>query len=1031
MFAMFPLCPKYRHVPPYPGLAPETFEEWAHPSTCFSDGGLGRWDPRRYPQLWNPRKPWLGYHPNNDNNSYRFSVLDFWYWNDTLNPLAGGHWDRTAIERLFGEREEVEERLHRLAGARSHGVLSSRPYDLPYFDRLDERDTIRWKTFREGRDALGRTIRYVAELGALCTWLWLKLDIISQQQKGMWPPKEPPLSASSNYLGVWAATINSSDDWQEILHNRLPIFMIFSIPPEHPLTTLVRPGNLDADERYRQNHFDASLGRVNARSTIQCYKFPTPHFLLEDLPKYLPSSLKLPSPERSHSASSTVYNGHWTTYICDDSRVTRDYRISTRQQKVREVEREAFTYLHPKETVLDSRRDHHPLFHVIPPIRDFTYTYWEEVWDPMFKVFYPRRTNRLEGDTHDGWTYYFHFPAEMMGIFSNHPFPGRDRRLGRRPTFSSDEDGRADLFVFEGSELGPDKQVRTYCIQKPLVSPSAEETYVWMPGGISQHGREPRCWPDLPRRGYHPYLPTMSEGAAPRVTFERPSRAPRLPESLNPPIPPRSHTPDPASTMLPTSWLPWVPRDALLGPVVRFIKEKSGNPTGMEVEADTEVDALSSLVKQRQLLKDQRSRSLWTPKFNTRIRRLVQWRVPNSNLVCYPIRICNLHGSASCAAIFNVLQDIAQISDIVVFSFYDEVDTTLTLDIGLRYVEDALSMWALLHGVIVDQRPLDVYPIETILGKGQFPVTEYPGHRPPFDRLRLVQRILEREEEFPEPDDDILLVANDLIKRLVRLCMHPDTTTDLSSHLALPKWRFIQTLSSFILDKVTEIHSTTQRPLGRLRLDGWQPLTRVAEELHDSNEGRSDGFNEGLLDNSNLLYVQTNSAIFCDPPKSPAQLIFVTGTSPDCKTGGRKKRSTPRTRVKVDRTGNDLINDPGSAKRMNHAEREQLTRGVAGRINTLIRCYNRIELPQFTVNGGSHVAAFYKKVWDWVEGCEVSVSNLQDTHRGMFDSSPLVAALSDVSRLRRVYGPDYIDCLKAMGDRDEGRLASERNSRLA
>jgi hypothetical protein len=1029
---MFPLCPKYRHVPPYPGLVPETFEEWAHPSTCFSDGGLGRWDFRRYPQLWNPRKPWLGYHPNNDNHSYRFSVLNFWYWNDTLNPLSGGHWDRTAIQRLLKEREEVEERLHRLAGDRSHGILSGRPYDLPYFDRLDEKDTIRWKTFREGRDALSRTIRYVAELGALCTWLWLKLDIISQQKKGMWPPKEPPLSASSKFLGVWGATINSPEDWEEILHNRLPVFMIFSIPPEHPLTTLVKPGNLDADERYRHNHFDASLGRVNARTTIQCYKFPAPYFLLEDLPKYLPSSLKLPTPERSHSTSSTVYNGHWTAYICDDSRVIRDYRISMRQQKVREVEREAFAYLHPKETVLDSQRDHHPLFHVIPPIRDSVYTYWEEVWDPSFKVFYPRRANRVEGVPNDHWDYYFHFPAEMMGIFSNHPFPGRDRKLGRRPTFSSDEDGLADPLVFEGSESGPDEHVRTYCIQKPLVSPSADETYVWTPGAVSQPGRELTRRPNLSHRGYHPYLPTMTEGVAPHITFERSSRAPRLPESLNPPVPPRRHSPGPHSSTLPVPWLPWVPRDELLGPAVRFFKEKAGHP-GMAMEVDFELDAMSSLVKQRQQLKESRSRSLWTPKFNTRNRRLVQWCVPNSNLCCYPVRVCNLHGSMSCSALFNILQDIAQITDIVVFSLYDEVDTTLTLDIGLRYVEDALSTWALLHGVIVDQRPLDVYPIKMILGKGQFPTVDYPGHRLPIDRLRLVERILERENEFPDSNQDIVVVASDLIKRLGWLCINPGTVTNIS----FPQSRFIGTLSSFILNKSIELHPAAQRPLGRVHQEPLldQAVTQVTEESYHHYEDHVDVFNEDSPDHNNLLYVQNNSAVFYDPPKPPAQPDSVKDMALEHETGRRKKRNTPRTRIKVNRTGNDLVNNPGSAKCMNHAEKEQLIRGVAGRIKTLIHCYSRIDLPQFTIKGGSHIATFYEKVWDWVAGCEASLSNFQDAHQGMFDSSPLVAALSDVSRLRRVYGPDYVDCIKAMvkamEDRKNRRLTSEGKLGLA
>jgi len=55
--------------------------------------------------------------------------------------------------------------------------------------------------------------------------------------------------------------------------------------------------------------------------------------------------------------------------------------------------------------------------------------------------------------------------------------------------------------------------------------------------------------------------------------------------------------------------------------------------------------------------------------------------------------------------------------DILLVSAYREVDTTTTVDMGLRHAEDALWLELLLNGVKVDERFLDVYRITAILSK--------------------------------------------------------------------------------------------------------------------------------------------------------------------------------------------------------------------------------------------------------------------------------------------------------------------------
>jgi hypothetical protein len=42
---IFPTDPVNPLCPPYPGLCPNELDDISHPRNCFSDGGLGAWDP--------------------------------------------------------------------------------------------------------------------------------------------------------------------------------------------------------------------------------------------------------------------------------------------------------------------------------------------------------------------------------------------------------------------------------------------------------------------------------------------------------------------------------------------------------------------------------------------------------------------------------------------------------------------------------------------------------------------------------------------------------------------------------------------------------------------------------------------------------------------------------------------------------------------------------------------------------------------------------------------------------------------------
>jgi hypothetical protein len=82
------------------------------------------------------------------------------------------------------------------------------------------------------------------------------------------------------------------------------------------------------------------------------------------------------------------------------------------------------------------------------------------------------------------------------------------------------------------------------------------------------------------------------------------------------------------------------------------------------------------------------------------------------------LRIANLHGDTEEKQIRHLLLHTCHIRpvDVLLISSYQEIDTTRTMDVGLHNMEDGLWGWVFLHGVVVDERPMEVYPISSICG---------------------------------------------------------------------------------------------------------------------------------------------------------------------------------------------------------------------------------------------------------------------------------------------------------------------------
>jgi hypothetical protein len=129
---------------------------------------------------------------------------------------------------------------------------------------------------------------------------------------------------------------------------------------------------------------------------------------------------------------------------------------------------------------------------------------------------------------------------------------------------------------------------------------------------------------------------------------------------------------------------------------------------------------------------------------------------------------------------------------VVIFSSYWEVDTTRTVEFGMRFCEDALYIRALLHGVKADGQLLDVQFLSSMSGK--------------VHAIKCPSKITEDEKCQPL----------DRLARIVALLATPGLTTELTTDA----YRLERNLTTFILQthiasdsEVWELKSTERSPL--------------------------------------------------------------------------------------------------------------------------------------------------------------------------------------------------------------------------
>ncbi|KAG8823760.1 hypothetical protein FRC19_003191 [Serendipita sp. 401] len=264
VYALVSLGGRSMRIPPYPGPIPPAFDSYNHP--LFYDASLGPHEARRYAQEWQTPRPWFAFHTIHQESEPENRPIEHWDAADFCNStsmreddLTGSVWKVDKIKLLLDRREKAETFLwtNGLLADPENVVALHTTYasSLPFFDNFDIQQVASWNSEMDGAATIGETLRYVSEVLAIGRWL----VEVRRQKTSPRPSSSPP----KRYMGVWAGSIASAEDWTFILNASLPIYGLFLVPPEHPIYAATlnsgATSSFDGDESYRLDAFTSSL----------------------------------------------------------------------------------------------------------------------------------------------------------------------------------------------------------------------------------------------------------------------------------------------------------------------------------------------------------------------------------------------------------------------------------------------------------------------------------------------------------------------------------------------------------------------------------------------------------------------------------------------------------------------------------------------------------------------------------------------------------------------------------------------------
>jgi hypothetical protein len=300
-FAMVSLRHTIHRIPPHPGLRPSELDEFAHPYYILSDGTWGPYQAARYPQEFDHRRPWQGFHLFPDRRHHcpmeQLNPTEFFDFQGLQENMTGGAWNISRLRTLLFHRQEQEQAflaaLRAIGDPRGDALQEHFGQALPFVDNLDEDIVATWRTWSAGRDAVGHTLRYVGELGAMIRWL---AEVKRQRSEG------GPAVISTDLMGSWVGAIERKEDWEFLHSSPLPLYGLFRLLPDHPLHAMTALGTLDNDEFYRTDALLSNLRDIpdsyssdypygcqqrpiSAPVSSQCTTFGLPHGVQVTPPK--------------------------------------------------------------------------------------------------------------------------------------------------------------------------------------------------------------------------------------------------------------------------------------------------------------------------------------------------------------------------------------------------------------------------------------------------------------------------------------------------------------------------------------------------------------------------------------------------------------------------------------------------------------------------------------------------------------------------------------------------------------------------
>jgi hypothetical protein len=417
-------------------------------------------------------------------------------------------------------------------------------------------------------------------------------------------------------------------------------------------------------------------------------------------------------------------------------------------------DRKHFGFVPPAHRVLSVRADPHPIFQAMPKARAAGVTHIkEETLYPESNVWWARKLgSNTKKHVADSSLYVFEYPHERITIYSDHPFPGRDPHLGLR----ADEEGSSVPSMW----ITP----RHYFIHRSQNSEPDDTRppdYIWMatrnvdPSNNAGPNRTIRAG-----HSYHPYSyragnNTETPNTGQHIVLDFPVIIP-----LGPAVPFYRRV---AASSLHTA------NSQALTLVDDIDIPTYTMPCDIPHLTEGPDAASSALLQQRRALQNQIKRRLFNPIRGTELRSdvLMPWEIPNSNRVlCWPVRVANLDGGTRTEDVLSIISQLLPTADVIAFAFYSEVDTTNTLDVGMRCAEDALFLWLCLHGVMLGDRILEVYPITCMVGGGFAISNSWDAQRPLSERRSLVMGLVDFIHKIEPPSSQAKLDLDALLAEL-------------------------------------------------------------------------------------------------------------------------------------------------------------------------------------------------------------------------------------------------------------------------